>query len=275
MMANYDDKETLIKRAVEIGALNPSSGLDPENATARKLLISSEPKSIDDEIDLVVVHGGAGVTVHKRLFHAVRAITKGCIKMRERNQISILTGTRVTTYDECERVRAAGYIPADSEFELAVNAIRELFPNAKIESEVKIMPVKYGEEYAVRWQEAEISLHDKEIYIRVCETPFAKGRKWPDGTLAASASFEEAMIPLLANSELLKGKNILFISHDIWMPRATLLVKKWLPDTEVFGDGPYNLNRFKGDLDGDPNNVEIEGLDLLKKEIEAYDAVVG
>lgn len=274
-MANYDDKKTLIERAVEIGALSPSVRLDPENATARKLFISSKPKTIEDEIDLVVVHGGAGITVHKRLFHAVRAIGKDCVNMSGQYQIAILTGTRMTEEDECERIKAAGYIPAESEFELAINAVKELFPNAKIDDEVKVKPVKYGEEYAVRWQEAEFSLYDKEIHIRVCETPFAKGRKWPDGTLASNASFEEAMIPLLVNSETLKDKSILFISHDIWIPRATLLVKNWLPDTKVFGDGPYNLNRVRGDLNGDPNDVEIEGLDLLKKEIEAYDAIVG
>lgn len=264
----------LVKKAREIGAINLNAKPDSENTTEMKLGIYSSPQPCFDTVKLVAVHGGGGITIHKRLHHAVKAVLRECASMKGRNEIYILTGKRETTPSEILRIKDAGFTPAESEFELALSAIQDLFPGAKTKELPSITATHKATEHSIRCHAAKVMYFGNEIQITIFETSYDPKRELSNDDLAMCAGFEEAMLPLTSAKTMFVDQKIYFVSHDIWQPWAKAYLQKLMPHTTIVGNGPYNLDRWSNSGLCD-DMLEIKDEDQLKAMINAYDELIG
>lgn len=227
------DSAVVFDVAIKAGFVKPEI-YQPTNYFEAILGIHSDPEPFEEEVEAVLVFGAAGLSNHKRIYHALKAVRASAAKT---SRIIIAAGQRLTSETERVKLAAVGLSAGTSEYELCQNAVRELFGVAP--QEVAPIPMSYGERRFFAHSSRVVDTHG--IEIELIEAPFDPKRRLPNGQLATRANTEETLIPV--RSTLSTDRPLYVVSHDIWQPVQEVIARRMLPGHSIVGSGPQNLDR--------------------------------
>jgi hypothetical protein len=236
----------------------------------KKLGIYSNPFGYKDEIEAIVVTGGAGETLIKRTYHALEAIKQNKIKTKK---LILLTGYRDVSLRENETLKTDGFTSGLTEFDLAQGAIFDLVPGGlKNLTKGKRNMFLGGDTYSMDIISGNCLVGSKKnMEVVIINSPFNKKRTLPNGTLVNRATTEETFICL---SQFLgdfdTSKSLYFVSHDIWQPAQMLFAQKVLGKENgrnIIGSGPININRVNLNSQG---QLELNDPGAVLSEINKY-----
>ena len=233
------------------------------NAMERRLNIYSEPAIYEGAVNEILVFAAAGLSNLVRLYHAVNAIKTGAVKT---NRIIIAAGQRETSEAERAKLESAGFASGKSEFELGMNAVKDLLG---IEMEqVNGVPMKYADrEYMTKLAQAQVEIDGCEVKMEVLEAPYDPARKLENGKLATRANTEETLVSL---RELISGDGgvTYVVSHDMWQPVQEMITRRMLPGRTIVGSGPQNLDRIY--RDSESGTLKLKGAGGMQDELKKY-----
>lgn len=222
--------------------------------------IYSEPKPYPGHVEAIIVMGAAGLSVLKRLYHAIKAIKTGAV---DTNQIIVATGYRQVFEAEQKRITDAGCIAAGTECELCQRAVTAL--TGLTLKEGKPVPMSYDGKNELAAQTFNTVYRTRRIrHVSdspdddICEpvninitivcAPLNPGRKLENGKAATRVNTEESLIPVQHLLKECPENSVLYVvSHDIWQLCQMLVTVRCFPKFIITGSGPNSADRVNID----------------------------
>lgn len=261
------DADAVLRAAEEVGIIDTT-------AQTRRLLyptdeqeavtefesehdIYSEPKHYPGHTEAIIVMGAAGLSILKRLYHAIKAIKTGAV---DTNQIIIATGYRQVSEAEQKRITDAGHMAAETECGLCQRAITAL--TGLTPKEGKPISMSYDGQNALFAQTFNTVYRTGRNRIDpdrpgddICEliniditivcAPLNPERKLENGEPATRVNTEESLIPIQCLLKDCSGNSVLYVvSHDIWQLCQMLVTVRCFPSFIITGSGPNSTDRI-------------------------------
>lgn len=269
-------RKAILVFAQKLGFLGDKPLL-PTNDFETKMNLSSNPEKHDGEVEAIIIPGSAALSNYKRFYHASKAISTGAINT---NKIVFAACGRKTTEGEKKTMRDAGYDEGETEFDLGLQAVRDIageFVHGPVES-VRTVNLN-GSEYPVRVLSGLVMIDDKVISIDIVNSPYDKTRRDEKGNLANRANTEETFFSVMtALDNHTPEKTVCIASHDVWKPCqhvAAEYIFSGYFGKNVISSGPDNCDRLRvnenGELDIRMAEAVVDEMSKYLDELEKLD----